>query len=485
LKNKLDQSKKPFFESVLNYISKGRTSFHMPGHTRGRGAPPELLEFFGKNVYLADLTEVEGLDYLHKPIGIVKEAQELAADAFGVDYSFFLVNGSTVGVIAMILASVKPKEKLILQRNSHRSAIAGLVLGQIEPIFIQSNFNSELGIFTGITPDDLLKCIMKNPDAKAVLLTSPNYYGMATDLDGLIKVARDHKLTVLVDEAHGVHFHFNPYLPKSAVDLRADMVVQSIHKTLPSFTQTSILHLNEDKIEKERIQTLLAYLQTSSPSYLFMMSIDAVRSYMAIKGKEIIDREIEIANFARAEIKKFKYIKSFNKNDIIGKDGVFDFDPTKLTITTKYAGYSGFEVESILNSKFNIEIELSDMNNILCFITAGSSTEDIKKLTSALTYFDENKKIMDNEFEIELPNIPPLKMLPTLTFSKTPELIPFSESAGAISYDVICPYPPGIPLLIPGEIITEEVVEFINKLKRKGADIQGLTQNNKIKVVNN
>ena len=309
MKNKLNQSKKPFFESVLNYISKGRTSFHMPGHTRGRGAPPELLEFFGKNVYLADLTEVEGLDYLHKPIGIVKKAQELAADAFGADYSFFLVNGSTVGVIAMILASVKPKEKLILQRNSHRSAIAGLVLGQIEPIFIQSNFNSELGIFTGITPDDLLKCIMKNPDAKAVLLTSPNYYGMATDLDGLIKVARDHKLTVLVDEAHGVHFHFNPYLPKSAVDLRADMVVQSIHKTLPSFTQTSILHLNEDKIEKERIQTLLAYLQTSSPSYLFMMSIDAVRSYMAIKGKEIIDREIEIANFARAEIKNSNILK--------------------------------------------------------------------------------------------------------------------------------------------------------------------------------
>lgn len=483
--NKLDQSKKPFVDGVLNYISKGRTPFHMPGHTRGRGAPPELLEFFGKNVYLADLTEVEGLDYLHKPVGIVKEAQELAADAFGADYSFFLVNGSTIGVIAMMLASVKPNEKLILQRNSHRSAIAGLVLGQIEPIFIQSNFNNELGIFTGITPDDLLKCIRENPDAKAVLLTSPNYYGMATDLESLIKVARDHKLTVLVDEAHGVHFHFHPDLPKSAVDLRADMVVQSIHKTLPSFTQTSILHLNEDKIEKERLQTLLAFLQTSSPSYLFMMSIDAVRSYMAINGKEIIEREIEIADFARDKIETFKYIKSFNKNDVVGKYGVFDFDPTKLTITTKFAGYSGFEAESILNSKFNIEIELSDMNNILCFITAGSSIEDVKKLISALNYFDENKKSIENNFKIELPDIPPLKMLPTLTFSKTPELIPFSESVGAISYDVICPYPPGIPILIPGEIITKEVVEFICKLKEKGANIQGLTQDSKIKVVNN
>lgn len=206
---------------------------------------------------------------------------------------------------------------------------------------------------------------------------------------------------------------------------------------------------------------------------------------MAINGKEIIEREIEIADFARDKIETFKYIKSFNKNDVVGKYGVFDFDPTKLTITTKFAGYSGFEAESILNSKFNIEIELSDMNNILCFITAGSSIEDVKKLISALNYFDENKKSIENNFKIELPDIPPLKMLPTLTFSKTPELIPFSESVGAISYDVICPYPPGIPILIPGEIITKEVVEFICKLKEKGANIQGLTQDSKIKVVNN
>lgn len=483
--SKLDQTKKPFLDGVLNYIAKDRIPFHMPGHTRGKGAPPELLEFFGKNVYLADLTEVEGLDYLHKPTGILKEAQELAADAFGADYSFFLVNGSTVGVIAMMLASVKPKEKLILQRNSHRSAIAGLILGQIEPIFIQSNLNSEFGIFTGITPEDLKKCILKNPDVKAVLLTSPNYYGMASDLEGLISIARENKLTVLVDEAHGVHFHFHPELPRSAVDLRADMVVQSIHKTLPSFTQTSILHLNEDKIEKERLQTLLAYLQTSSPSYLFMASIDAVRSYIALSGKSIIEKEIELANLARNEIKKFKYIKSFGKKDIIGKYGVYDFDLTKLTVSMKDTGYSGFETETILNSKFNIEIELSDINNILCFITVGSNVSDIKKFTYALNYFENNRKPMTNEIYVELPSIPPLKMLPSSTFSKIPTLLPFKESIGFISYDVICPYPPGIPIVVPGEEITEEVVEFVSNLREKGADIQGLTQDGKAKVVNN
>ncbi len=482
--NKMDQSKKPFFQGVLDYIAKERTPFHMPGHTRGKGAPPELLEFFGKSIYLADLTEVEGLDYLHKPVGIVKEAQELAADAFGADYSFFLVNGSTVGVIAMMLASVKPREKLILQRNSHRSAIAGLVLGQIEPIFIQSNYNPELGIFTGITSDDLKKCISKNPNAKAVLLTSPNYYGMSENLDELIEVAHKNGLTVLVDEAHGVHFHFHPSLPKSAVDLKADMVVQSVHKTLPSFTQTSILHLNGDRIEKERLQTLLTYLQTSSPSYLFMLSIDVVRNYMALFGESIIEKEIELANFAREKIKRFKYVKSFSKSDIVGKFGVYDFDPTKLTVAMKYAGYTGFETETLLNSKFNIEIELSDLNNILCFITAGSTYEDIEKLIEALTYFDGNRKPLREQKEIILPEIPPLRILPQEVFSKIPEIIPFKDSKGFISYDVICPYPPGIPIVAPGEEITEEVIEFIVELREKGADIQGLTPEGKAKVVN-
>jgi arginine decarboxylase len=477
-----DQSKTPYYDAVLNYIHKGRTAFHMPGHARGRIAPQEMIELLGEKIFQADLTEVEGLDYLHKPEGVVKEAQELAADAFGADHSFFLVNGSTVGVVAMILAAVKPGEKLIVQRNSHRSVIAGLTLGNVEPVFIQTRFHPEMGMMTGITPEDLKECIEKNPDVVAVLMTSPNYFGMAENTQELIRIARENNLTVLVDESHGVHIHFHPQLPTSAVDLGADMVTQSVHKTLPSLTQTSILHLNGDRIPRRRVQTLLAYLQTSSPSYLFMASLDVVRKQMALQGKELIDKAIQTADEARAEIKKFRHIYSF-RDEVIGNYGICDFDPTKLTICVKNTGYTGFELEKLLNQDFNIEIELADLSNILCFITAGNTQDDITHLMEALSYYDQHIVPVQSRDITKLPRIPNLILTPTETFALEPVLMDFDVADGQIAFEVIAPYPPGIPYTCPGEIITQEVIDLVTELRSIGSVVQGVSIDNKVKVV--
>lgn len=479
---RLDQSKAPYLDAVLDYIKKGRTAFHMPGHARGRVAPPELLEFFGENVFLADLTEVEGLDYLHKPEGVIKEAQEIAADAFGADQSFFLVNGSTVGVVCMMLSAVKPKEKIILQRNTHRSAIAGLTLGEIEPIFIQSRFHPELNMMTGITPDDLEETIMMHRDAKAVLLTCPNYFGMSENTSELIRIAHENDMIALVDEAHGVHLHFHPDIPMSAVDLRADMVVQSMHKTMPSFTQTSILHLNGNSINPKRVQTLLTYLQTSSPNYLFMVSIDAARRQFALHGREMIEKAIEIADKARTRIKKFKKLYSF-REEIVDDVTICSFDPTKLTVCVKNAGYMGYECEPILNQKFNVEIELADLNNILCFITAGNTDQDIDHLIEALQYFDDNPRPVVNRDIVKLPKIPNTILFPSETFALDPVSVDFESADGEIAYEVIAPYPPGIAYTVPGEIITQEVVELITELRSKGSFVQGISPDNKVKIV--
>ncbi len=477
-----DQTKTPYYDAVKNYIQKGRTAFHMPGHARGRIAPPEMIELLGEKVYLADLTEVEGLDYLHKPEGVIREAQELAADAFGADHSFFLVNGSTVGVVAMILAAVKPNEKLIVQRNSHRSVIAGLTLGNVEPVFIQSRFHPEMYMMTGISPEDLRDTIEKNPDTKAVLLTSPNYFGMAENTQELIRIAREHNLTVLVDESHGVHLHFHPHLPTSAVDLGADMVTQSVHKTIPSLTQTSILHLNGDRIPRRRVQTLLAYLQTSSPNYLFMVSLDTVRKQMALHGKELLDQAIATADQAREKIKNFRNIYSF-RDEIIGSYGICDFDPSKLTVCVKNTGYTGFELEKLLNQQFNIEIELADLANILCFMTAGNDANDVDHLIEALEYVDQHTIPIQSRDITKLPRIPNLILTPTETFALEPVLMDFDIADGQIAFEVIAPYPPGIPYTCPGEIITQEVIDLVTELRSIGSVVQGVSIDNKVKVV--
>lgn len=472
----------PLFFALKDYINKKRPAFHMPGHHRGKGIYKLLKDEWGENIFLYDITEVEGLDYLHKPEGVIKEAQELAAKAFGSDYTFFLINGSTVGNLVMLSSTLKSKDKVILQRNSHRSVIGGLAVFDLEPIYIQSEIHKYSGIPSGIKPEDY-EDKLKNNSVKVSLITSPNYFGMCENIEEILKIGRKYDQTMLLDEAHGVHFPFNSKLPLTGIKIGYDMIVQSAHKTLPALTQTSFLHIKGNRVDMDKVFDALTYLESSSPSYLFMVSLDVVRYQMESEGEKIWNEIIDLSNYLREEVNKIDGFYCFGKE--ILNDEVYDLDLTKITINTKKIGLTGFEVEEILNKKYNIEIELSDSYNILIFLTPGITKEEIDKLIITLKDISIKYKKGPIEEEVIIPEIPKMAVTPKEAYINEKEIIELKDAKGRISGKVISAYPPGLPIVVPGEEISENILNYIYDLKEKKANLQGFidVECNYIKVL--
>ncbi|HQJ56097.1 MAG TPA: aminotransferase class V-fold PLP-dependent enzyme [Caldisericia bacterium] len=472
----------PLFFALKDYINKKRPAFHMPGHHRGKGIYKLLKDEWGENIFLYDITEVEGLDYLHKPEGVIKEAQELAAKAFGSDYTFFLINGSTVGNLVMLSSTLKSKDKVILQRNSHRSVIGGLAVFDLEPIYIQSEIHKYSGIPSGIKPEDY-EDKLKNNSVKVSLITSPNYFGMCENIEEILKIGRKYDQTMLLDEAHGVHFPFNSKLPLTGIKIGYDMIVQSAHKTLPALTQTSFLHIKGNRVDMDKVFDALTYLESSSPSYLFMVSLDVVRYQMESEGEKIWNEIIDLSNYLREEVNKIDGFYCFGKE--ILNDEVYDLDLTKITINTKKIGLTGFEVEEILNKKYNIEIELSDSYNILIFLTPGITKEEIDKLIITLKDISIKYKKGPIEEEVIIPEIPKMAVTPKEAYINEKEIIELKDAKGRISGKVISAYPPGLPIVVPGEKISENILNYIYDLKEKKANLQGFidVECNYIKVL--
>lgn len=474
--------KVPLFYALKNYIEKRRPAFHMPGHHRGKGVHKLLKEAWGDSVFLFDITEVEGMDYLHKAEGVIKEAQELAAKAFGSDYTFFLINGSTVGNLVMLSSTLKPKDKVILQRNSHRSVIGGLALFDLEPIYIQSEIHQNTGIPWGIKPEVYEETLKKN-SVKVSLITSPNYFGMCENIEKILEIGRKYDQIMLLDEAHGVHFPFNSKLPKSGILFGYDMIVQSAHKTLPSLTQTSFLHIKGNRVDLDKVFDALTYLESSSPSYLFMVSLDVVRYQMETEGEKIWNEILDLSDYLRNEVNKIEGLYSFGK-EILNGD-IFDLDLTKITINTKNLGLTGFKVEEILNNNYNIEIELSDSYNILIFLTPGITKEEIDKLIYALKDLSNKYKKEPINEDVIVPEIPEMAATPKEAYVSEKEIIELKDAKGRVSGKVISAYPPGLPILVPGEKISESILNYLFDLKKKGANLQGFMDKdyNYIKVL--
>jgi len=472
----------PLFFALKDYINKKRPAFHMPGHHRGKGIYKLLKDEWGENIFLYDITEVEGLDYLHKPEGVIKEAQELAAKAFGSDYTFFLINGSTVGNLVMLSSTLKSKDKVILQRNSHRSVIGGLAVFDLEPIYIQSEIHKYSGIPSGIKPEDY-EYKLKNNSVKVSLITSPNYFGMCENIEEILKIGRKYDQTMLLDEAHGVHFPFNSKLPLTGIKIGYDMIVQSAHKTLPALTQTSFLHIKGNRVDMDKVFDALTYLESSSPSYLFMVSLDVARYQMESEGEKIWNEIIDLSNYLREEVNKIDGFYCFGKE--ILNDEVYDLDLTKIAINTKKIGLTGFEVEEILNKKYNIEIELSDSYNILIFLTPGITKEEIDKLIITLKDISIKYKKRPIEEEVIIPEIPKMAVTPKEAYINEKEIIELKDAKGRISGKVISAYPPGLPIVVPGEEISENILNYIYDLKEKKANLQGFidVECNYIKVL--
>ena len=475
--SKLDQNKTPLFTVLKDeYVRRNILPFHVPGHKRGKGVDKEFFNFMGEAPFSIDVTIFKMVDGLHHPKSCIKEAQELLADAYGVKHSFFAVNGTSGAIQAMIMSVIKAGEKILVPRNVHKSVSAGIILSGSEPVYMNPEIDENLGIALGVKPQTVENMLKQDPDIAAVLIINPTYYGVATDIKKIADIVHSYDIPLIVDEAHGPHLHFHDELPISAVDAGADICTQSTHKILGAMTQMSVIHVNSDRVNVEKVKQILSLLHTTSPSYPLMASLDCSRRQIATQGQELLTRTIELAKYFRREANRIPGIYCFGE-ELVGKDGFFAFDPTKITISAKELGLKGGELESLLVDDYNIQMELSDYYNTLGLITIGDSEESVNKLLDALRdisrrFFGKGKTLEKNI--IKLPETPELVLMPREAFYSEKNKVPFKESVGKISGEMIMAYPPGIPIIIAGERISQDIIDYIEELKEADLHIQGM-----------
>jgi arginine decarboxylase len=470
----LDHNRTPLFTALKHHAEKNPLQFHIPGHKKGVGMDPEFRSFIGDNALSIDLINIAPLDDLHQPTGVIEEAQVLAANAFGADHTFFSVQGTSGAIITMIMSVCSEGDKIIVPRNVHKSIMAAIIFAGAKPVFISPVRDRNLGIDHGITTSALRKALKKHPDAKAVLVINPTYYGICADLKEIVELVHSYDIPVLVDEAHGVLIHFHKQLPMSAMEAGADMAATSVHKLGGSLTQSSVLNVQGPRINTKRIQTIMSMLTTTSTSYILLASLDTARRQLATRGDQMAENALTLAQYARTEINKIPGLYCFGE-EVLGTEATFAFDATKVTVHIRHLGLTGYDVENWLRDHYNIEVEMSDMYNILCLVTPGDTLDNIEGLIKALqelaaTYYQVNKI---NELIIEIPDIPQLSLSPRDAFYGETEVIPFKESAGRIIAEFIYVYPPGIPILLPGEVITQSNINYIVDHVEVGLPVKG------------
>ncbi|MDQ7092087.1 aminotransferase class I/II-fold pyridoxal phosphate-dependent enzyme [Desulfosporosinus sp. PR] len=464
------QGKAPIYEALENYQSMRVVPFDVPGHKQGRGNP-ELAKFLGQRCLSVDVNSMKPLDNLVHPVSVIKEAEELAADAFGSEHAFFMVNGTTAAVQAMIMSVCKHGDKIIMPRNVHRSAINALIISGAIPVYVNPGVNKQLGIPLGMAVNDLKRAIEENPDAKAIFVNNPTYYGICSDLKTITELAHARNMFVLVDEAHGTHFYFGADLPLSAMAVGADMAAVSMHKTGGSLTQSSFL-LKNGSLSTGHVRQTINLTQTTSGSYLLLSSLDISRRNLALDGKNIFAKVSSLANYAREEINKIGGYYAFSK-ELINGDSVFDFDHTKLSVYTREIGLAGIEVYDILRDDYGIQIEMGDIGNILAIISVGDRELALERLVSSLSeikrrYMKDKVGMLDHEYIN-----PDVVMAPQQAFYSAQRSVKLEDSDGYICAEFVMSYPPGIPILAPGERITEEIIDYITYAKAKGCFLTG------------
>lgn len=470
------QQATPIYTALEEYRARNVIPYDVPGHKHGKGNK-ELTAFLGEKVLEIDVNSMKCLDNACHPTGVIKDAEMLLAEAFSATHAYFLVNGTTSGVQAMIMTACSQGDKIILPRNVHKSAINALILSGATPVYISPGINEQLGISLGISVDDVKKAIEDNPDAKAIFVINPTYYGMCSNLKEIIKIAHENNMRVLVDEAHGSHFYFNDKVPTGAMQLGADMAAVSLHKTGGSLTQSSALLINDKNIDSDHVRSILNLTQTTSSSYLLLSSIDIARKMLATKGKEILDKTIELSNYLRDEINKIDGFYAFAK-ELINGDSVFDFDVTKLSINTAKLGLAGIEVYDILRDEYNIQLEYGDASNMLAIISLGDTKENIDKLIIALRDLSKKyTKESSNVLRMEYIN-PEVVVSPREAFYAKKRSVKIADSENLVSGEFVMCYPPGIPILSPGEKISKEAIEYILYTKEKGSILTGTEDRN-------
>jgi arginine/lysine/ornithine decarboxylase len=484
-----EQFKTPLFDAMVALAESRKVSFHTPGHKSGKGISTRFRKFVGPRIFSIDLTTLDEVDSLQEPKGVIKEAQRLAALAYGADRSFFLLNGTTGGNHAMVLTACGPNDTVLVARNAHKSVLAGLIFSGAKPIFYLPVVDESLKMTLNVTAEATCAAIDANPTANTLLLTTPNYYGICADLKRIIPYAHEKGLMVLVDEAHGPHLSFHPELPPSAMEAGADLAVQSTHKIIGGMTQASMLHAKGARVDMTALAAVLKLVQSTSPSYILMASLDLARMQMATEGHKLLEKAIRLAEEARGRINRIPGIFCFDRQMVTNPlfSGMGGFDVTKLTITVRDLGLSGYQVSQLLNNQYHIQVEMADPLNVLVIVSIGDRKDDLNRLVDALR--DISKEFHGREpLSFSSIGFPPFGK-PTDTSPRTAffgeiSYIPLKEANGRMSAEIVTVYPPGIPILVPGEEVTQEVISYIVEMDRLGATVDGLNpQNSTIAVV--
>jgi len=464
------QHKAPIYEALKDFKKKRIVPFDVPGHKRGKGHS-ELTEFLGERCMSIDVNSMKPLDNLCHPVSVIKEAERLAAEAFGAENAFFMVNGTTAAVQAMVLTACKKNDKIILPRNVHRSVINAMILCGALPVYINPGVNHRIGIALGMEVESVRQAILQNPDAKAVFINNPTYYGVCSNLREITALAHAHNMLVLVDEAHGTHFYFGENLPVPAMAAGADMASVSMHKSGGSLTQSSLL-LTGRGVNAGYVRQIINLTQTTSGSYLLMASLDLSRKNIAMNGHEIFSRVSGLVAYAREEINKIGDYYAFGE-EIVNGDSVFDFDSTKLSVHTLDIGLAGIEVYDILRDEYDIQVEFGDIGNMLAYVSIGDRKQDLERLVSALAEIRRRYKKTKVGMLSQEYISPELVITPQKAFYANKRSLPIREADGCICCESVMCYPPGIPILAPGERITKDIIAYINYAKEKGCFMTG------------
>ncbi|MDI6907207.1 MAG: aminotransferase class I/II-fold pyridoxal phosphate-dependent enzyme [Thermoanaerobacterales bacterium] len=474
-----DQSRLPIVEAIRDYLGVGR--IHMPGHKGGTGVAEPFLSLVGYGAFQADVVGVEGLDDFHAPHGCIAEALALAAEAWGADHTFFLVNGTSCGLHALVLALCGPGDELIIPRNVHRSVVGALILSGARPVYMEPDLEESFGLPLGVSPRTVEKTVAQHPEAKGVLIVGPTYYGVIPDIRAIAEIAHAHGLPLLVDEAHGAHLGFHPGLPPSSLQQGADAVAQGVHKTAGSFSQGSILHLQGERVPVERVRGYLRILQTTSPSYLILGSLDAARFLLANEGHNRLQRVLNMAARITAEVGTMERtgtgVRCLNPDFL---QGPFRTDPTRIVINVRETGLSGHKVERVLRYEHGVQIELSDFSNIVLLLSPGDTPETIDAFLTAFKQVISGAPGASPTPAREaglagglLPPTPPMVLIPAHAFGRPARRVRLDEAAGLVSAEMVAAYPPGVPVIYPGERLTPPVIAYLARARDAGVHLQG------------
>ena len=464
------QQDAPLMDALKEHLMNRVVRFDVPGHKGGRGNH-ELADFLGQRCVQIDVNSMKNLDNLCHPVSVLRDAQQLAAEAFGAANAFFIINGATGASQAMIMSVCKAGEKLIMPRNVHRSAINALVVNGAIPVYVDPDENKDLGIPLGMSVEAVERAILANPDAKAVLVNNPTYYGVCPDIRRIAKLAHEHGMLLLADEAHGTHFYFGENLPCSAMAAGADMASVSIHKTGGSLTQSAML-LCAEGINADYVRQVINLTQTTSASYLLMVSLDIARRNLAMNGREMYRKAVEYVDYAREEINRIGGYCVYG-DELCNGDSFYAFDRTKLSIHTRNTGLAGIEVYDLLRDEYGIQIEFGDIGNILAYLSIGDRPQEVERLVSALAeikrrYRTDGSGLLSQEY-ID----PVVAASPQEAFYAPKKSLPLRETEGMVCSEFVMCYPPGIPILAPGERITKEILNYIEYAKAKGCSMTG------------